>query len=321
MTGSCGGADLLVSVVIPCYQAVGYIEFAIASAFGQSYSPLEVIVVDDGSSDGSYELVSRVKRERFPALKILTHEGRANLGVSVSRYLGLAHAEGELIAFLDADDQFKPDKLSQQVPILLASPEVVLCHTGVCAIGDDASAEKQEEHFAKHPEQPYLIRKRRRYLSVNGICTSTVLVRADALRRVPFAMPQLFQYEDWLCWVLLGRYGKFLFLNERLTLYRLHPTSATAAVQRSPLKRGYSTLEFKLALVARSESMLHSLRCLVSAGRSIFQLVRIYLSWPGAPDIGAQYRLNILSRIVLNLAKARRIVRERKAGISGRNLL
>jgi len=241
----------LVSVIIPCYQAVGYIEQTIASAFEQSYTQVDVIVVDDGSKDGSYELVTRLKRERFPALKILTHENRANLGVSTSRYLGLIHAEGELIAFLDADDEFTPDKLSKQVHLLQASPDVVLCHTAVCAIDDEDFAPEQEEHFAEHPEQPYLIRRRRRYLNRNGICTSTVLACADELRRVPFAMPQLFQYEDWLCWVLLGRYGKFLFLNERLTLYRLHPASATSAVQRSLLKAEYSMLELKLALAAR----------------------------------------------------------------------
>lgn len=295
----------LVSIIIPCFQGAEFIERCIASAFAQSYERVEVIVVDDGSTDGSYDFALQLREERFPELILVTHDNRANCGVSVSRYVGLQHAKGELIAFLDADDELVSEKLSRQVSVMLANPDVVLCHTAVRATGNEALAAYQESYFRQHPSGPYFVRKRPRYLKTNYICTSTVLVRANVLRRIPFAMTQVFQYEDWLCWVLLGRFGKFIFLDEPLTTYRIHPASATAAVQRNRLRVHYSTLEFKLALAARSESVWLSMRCLASAATSLVSLLLAYLPSGDCPTSVLPCRINLGSRILLAIARGR----------------
>lgn len=294
----------LVSVIIPCYQAKDYVERSIQSAFGQSYQPIEVIVVDDGSTDGSLELLAQLRRDRFPALKVLTHENRINLGVSATRHRGLQAAAGEYIALLDADDEFEPDKLEKQMAVLVSNPSIIMCHTAASIIGDQTNAPDVQKEFTRYPDQPYRIRQLKGYLKQNGICTSSVVVRTEALRRVPFATPQLFQYEDWMCWVLLGAYGKFILLNEQLTRYRVHSSSSTASVHGNPLKGYYSTLEFKLAVAARSESSIHCLRCVLSAGISLAKIVGAYLVRPGYPAIDSGYRLNLLSKVALRVFRA-----------------
>jgi glycosyltransferase involved in cell wall biosynthesis len=98
----CPGA---VSVVIPCYNASGFIGAALDSILGQSQPPEQVIVVDDGSSDGSAEVVGR-----YAAL--VSYLRQDNQGISAARNRGIAHADRDLIAFLDADDLWPPDSLA-----------------------------------------------------------------------------------------------------------------------------------------------------------------------------------------------------------------
>lgn len=118
----------LVSIIIPCYNAERYVGEAIESALAQTYPNKEVIVIDDGSTDGSLEVIKsfgdRIRWETGP-----------NRGGSAARNRGLELARGELIQFLDADDLLHPQKLERQVPIVLQHPEsLVYCDYVVCDI-------------------------------------------------------------------------------------------------------------------------------------------------------------------------------------------
>ena len=112
----------LVSVIVPSYNRVKYIEQAVDSAFSQSYSSIEIIIVDDGSTDGSFELLRRL--EDSGRIKLLTHPSHENKGQSKSINLGLLHSSGEYISILDSDDFFAPHKIEQQVAFLEQSPDV-----------------------------------------------------------------------------------------------------------------------------------------------------------------------------------------------------
>ncbi len=112
----------MVSVVIPSYNRLSFIGKAIDSAMIQEPSPIEIIVVDDGSSDGSVEFLrSYVSWSGF---RFLTHKNNANLGQSASINLGIRAAIGEYIAILDSDDQFAETKLMDQVAFLESHPDV-----------------------------------------------------------------------------------------------------------------------------------------------------------------------------------------------------
>lgn len=111
-----------VSVIIPSYNREAYIDAAIGSVLTQTYNPVELIVVDDGSRDGSYEKL--VARSEEGELTLLTHPRHINRGQSASINLGLQRAKGEYIAILDSDDMFSESKLADQVAFLEANPEV-----------------------------------------------------------------------------------------------------------------------------------------------------------------------------------------------------
>lgn len=119
-------AKPLVSCVIIFLNEEKYLAEAIESATAQSYADWELLLVDDGSTDGS-EAIARSFCERFPGkIRYLTHEGRANCGMSTSRNLGLRAARGEFAAFLDGDDCWYPNKLQQQVALFDQHPEAVM---------------------------------------------------------------------------------------------------------------------------------------------------------------------------------------------------
>lgn len=103
----------LVSVIIPLYNAERFVEETIESVLNQTYRNLEIIVIDDGSSDNSLQVANKYKSR---GIKIFS---QANRGASAARNLGIQHATGDFIQFLDADDILHPDKIKNQVCILI----------------------------------------------------------------------------------------------------------------------------------------------------------------------------------------------------------
>ena len=104
---------MLVSVIIPCYNAAAVVERAVASVFAQTQRPLEVICVDDGSTDGTRQVLAGLQQQH-PALQVI-HQ--SNGGAPRARNVGLAAATGQYVQFLDADDELLPDKIERQVVI------------------------------------------------------------------------------------------------------------------------------------------------------------------------------------------------------------
>src|SRR5215207_7546630 len=114
----------LVSSIIIFLNEERFIEEAIESVFAQTYDNWELLLVDDGSTDGSTQHALQYA-ERYPGkVRYLEHPGHQNRGMTVSRNLGVDHAEGEYIALLDADDVWLEHKLEQQVAIMNSHPEV-----------------------------------------------------------------------------------------------------------------------------------------------------------------------------------------------------
>lgn len=127
----------LVSVIIPSYNRAAYIEAAINSALDQTYGSVEVIVVDDGSTDGSYEKLQQW--EERGKLVLLTHPERRNRGQSASINLGIQQATGSYIAILDSDDMFAKEKLADQVAFLEANPETGMVYGQGHAVDADGN--------------------------------------------------------------------------------------------------------------------------------------------------------------------------------------
>jgi glycosyltransferase involved in cell wall biosynthesis len=268
-----------VSIVIPCFNCKPYIVECISSVFAQTLAPYQVIAVDDGSTDGTWEILHQLKAGSYPLLQILSHLQRGNKGPSVTRQLGVRAATGDFVAFLDGDDIYYPDKLSAQVKAFHANPDVTLCHTAILVIGDRSRAESFEGYFRHNPKSAYVLPRQKEYLINNYINTSSVMVRVSAIRNVDFAIPyRPYQYEDWLCWCLLGDSGKFLYLDNALTGYRVHPSNTTSVIDSSRLVKLYALLEFRLALLAKRNFRLgpDSLKILSMIFKDLWEIIRLY---------------------------------------------
>jgi glycosyltransferase involved in cell wall biosynthesis len=112
----------LVSIIIPTYNRADLVRQAVASVKAQTYQDFEIVVVDDGGTDGTCEVLSTWRE-----LRVLRHPGRR--GVSAARNTGIAAARGEWLAFLDSDDLWLPDKLARQIFLLEGQPELLICQT------------------------------------------------------------------------------------------------------------------------------------------------------------------------------------------------
>ena len=120
----------LVSVIIPAYNVAPYVAAAIDSVLAQTYQPIEIIVVEGNSKDGT-----RAVLEPYIEKKLITYLHQEGKGLSNARNIGIRQAKGEFVALLDADDIFLPEKIEKQVGYLIAHPDcdVVIATSGTFA--------------------------------------------------------------------------------------------------------------------------------------------------------------------------------------------
>lgn len=116
----------IISIIMPCYNAGENIKYSIASIYGQSFKNFELIVVNDGSSDDSLDILTNLA-ETYKALRVIN---QANKGAGPARNTGLQAARGEFIAFLDADDSWHPDCLLKLHQVLAALPDAAIAYCG-----------------------------------------------------------------------------------------------------------------------------------------------------------------------------------------------
>ena len=163
-----------VSAIIPCFNASATLERALASVAAQTQPPLETLLVDDGSAPAEARALQEICA-RFPALRPRALRLEQNLGTGSARNAGWAEARGELVAFLDADDVWHPQKLGLQAARMAAAPGLTLSGHPVRVLGDGESL----------PETPRGTGAGRalgglRLLAFNPIPTPTWMVRRDA---------------------------------------------------------------------------------------------------------------------------------------------
>ncbi len=166
----------LVSVIIPAYNAAGTISATLESVRAQTYAPLEIIVVDDGSTDATPSILKAVAAEE-PRLRIIRQQ---NAGVARARNRALAEAQGEWIATIDADDIWHPEKLERQIRVAVTSPLAPALVYSWCR-----SIDAEDRVIADQGEPMHQGRVFEQLLVFNFINNaSNAMVRADAVRAV-----------------------------------------------------------------------------------------------------------------------------------------
>jgi glycosyltransferase involved in cell wall biosynthesis len=164
----------LVTAIIPCFNAAATLLRAIDSVRAQSYPNIEIIAVDDGSRDGTLALL---REQEALGVRVIA---QANGGAAAARNAGIAAARGELLAFLDADDEWRPDKLARQVKILAAHPGMVLVGCWVEVIALDGS--RRKVNASREP--PVGAEAWRTMLHHSFYNPSALVARADMARRI-----------------------------------------------------------------------------------------------------------------------------------------
>ena len=128
-----------VSVIIPTYNRIQFIDVAIRSILNQTYKPLEIIIVDDGSSDGTFEMV----KKQYPFVELIYQR---NTGVSCARNKGIEIAKGDWIAFLDSDDEWLPEKLKNQANSIRDNPNILFFHSNEIWIKNGLRINQGKKH-------------------------------------------------------------------------------------------------------------------------------------------------------------------------------
>ena len=213
----------LVSVVIPTFNYASYLARALDSVLAQSYRNLEVIVVDDGSTDHTAQLVQGY-RERHP--ERVSYLYQENSGPNRARNRGVAAARGEFVALLDADDEWLPEKLELQMACALAHPEIALVGCGAYAVSPEGAIVSEDRCQPPPPR-----RELARHLKIRnfhfGGC-SGVLIRKRCLDAVGPFDESLRGSEDRDMWLRLAEHYDFMNLAEPLFKFHFHHTNCHA---------------------------------------------------------------------------------------------
>lgn len=206
-----------VSVVIPAYNAMSYLPDTMASLLNQTYRDFEIIVVNDGSSDDTQQWVSHLKD---PRIRLIS---QTNQGLSGARNTGINHAQGEYIAFLDADDLWEPTKLAKQVEVLDQYPEVGVVYTWVTYI--DEQGQSTGRVFQNQAEGEVW----EQLIEHNIVeCGSVAMVRRCCFATVGLFDRNLRSFvEDWDMWLRIARHYPFKVVKEHLVYYRQVSNSAS----------------------------------------------------------------------------------------------
>jgi len=291
---------------MPAYNSARYIAESMESVRAQTFQDWELVVVDDGSADETGEVVRRFADgdARVRCVR------RPNGGQAAARNTGLREAKGELVAFLDADDLWLPEKLAAQIP-LMEETGVDLVYTDGYIFSEEGDV-SPEERFHVLPGEARGTEMFRTLFESNRIGTLSVLVKRAALDAVGlFDEDRAYQNsEDYDLWLRLARNGaSFYGMTEKLMRYRRHAASTTHTASKllAPmlavvLKHAPDTA-LDSALVKRRVRGLYRdlISSLVSEGRfeDARRRMQDFYAWDGGAPVTA------LQRLLLHLAPRR----------------
>ncbi|MCI5164930.1 MAG: glycosyltransferase family 2 protein [Candidatus Electrothrix sp. GM3_4] len=199
----------MISVIIPTFNRAEFLEQAIDSVLNQSLACGEILVIDDGSTDATSDIVKSISGCASVPLRYLYQEKK---GVSAARNKGINEAKYDLLGFLDSDDRWAPRKLELQLEAMERQPQYLISHTREIWYRQGVRVNQKKKHAPPHGE----IFNRALQMCVVGM--STVMVRRELFTCYGFFAEDMLCCEDYDLWLRVSWKEEFLLIDEALTL-------------------------------------------------------------------------------------------------------
>lgn len=222
--------NALVSVIIPSYNCEIYIAQTIDSVLAQDYDPIEVLIIDDDSTDRTTEIV-------FGYGDQVRLVSKKNSGVCATRNRGLNEAKGQFICWMDHDDYWYPDKISRQVNAFAQHDDIGVVYSSFMRWNSDAAGifpnpdSYVRKSFVDEFDPEYSGWIYHLFLLDCHMLTSTAMFRREVLEKCGAFDESLPYGEDWDLWLRISREYPFLKLNQSTTLYRQHEGQGSRMVR------------------------------------------------------------------------------------------
>jgi glycosyltransferase involved in cell wall biosynthesis len=210
----------LVSVIVPVYNRAHLVTETVASILAQTYRNIEIILINDGSTDSSLEVIQALQQENPDVLRIIDQE---NQGQTIARNQGIKEARGKYIAFLDSDDLWLPDKIEHQIPLF--DQGVGLVYGGVEFINESGETTGFDpcDPSVQGNIYPHLLVK-------NRMTGGSVVVLSEALAKVGLFDPEFKAAENWDLWLRICKEYQARLVNKPVVKYRLHQNNMSKDV-------------------------------------------------------------------------------------------
>ena len=220
-----------VTVLIASYNHEKYVADSLRSVLDQTYQDFEIVIVDDGSTDGTVPEIKKISEPRIKQVFL-----SQNQGIIAAKTKGLSMASGRYIAILNSDDVFLPDKLEKQVALLDSHPEVGAVLTQAQVIDDDGGPFLDHTHFYYDIfTQPNRTRQEwlhHFFYKGNCLCMPSAMIRRDCYEVIGYPDKRLHQLPDLDLWVRMCFRYELHILQEKLTLFRVRANEANASGNR-----------------------------------------------------------------------------------------
>lgn len=208
----------LVSVIVPVYNRADLIGSTIRSILAQTYSSFEIIIINDGSTDDTLDVLNKFVQEHPEKITILNQN---NSGQVTARNNGIKNAGGEYIAFLDSDDTWLPHKLEKQMPLFRQG--VGLVYSGINEVDESGRILRTVPCEKDMRGDIY-----RQLLIKNRMTGGSVVVKRDAIEKVGIFDPSLKAAENWDLWIRISKEFSVDYVDEPLVNYLKHEGNMSA---------------------------------------------------------------------------------------------
>ena len=239
-----------ISVIIPTYNRKFFLKRSVDSVLKQTLKPYEIIIIDDGSSDGTSSMI----KESYPAVNLIRQE---NKGVSAARNNGIRSSSGDWICFLDSDDEWKKNKLKNQELALTQNTNYLFCHSNEEWIRNGKKINQKKKH-KKYGGDIF-----KKCLDMCRISPSSVMIYKKVFDNIGFFNEDLIVCEDYELWLRICAHYKVLFVDEPLIIkYGGHEGQLSNSFESIEFFR-IKALEYLLSTKIKGENKKEAVKMLI----------------------------------------------------------